>query len=241
MKKTMLTVYLSILSMVGYSIPQVDLNVNYQARSLKNDASCNNLVSPAAVVNPGIEMGEGGTYLDDEMIIIFTLNRSSTTQGKIKFSIDAQWQKEPLFTMYDSIGLCASNLVMTSNNLRSGYYQYKYGKDGTTKTETVSFSNFTNVSNSSWSGSAVSFKLPSKKGDFHSLKIHYEFYMIIAQPSLPINFQAAATYDHSKLNLSVCPEIVLKNFNIIPSIGLNLSTNIETRKAESVSHFPYIP
>lgn len=196
----------------------------------------------------GIISSNKNTYTDEYMKITFIL--AQLTGGRYLFSITASWLQMPYWRWTDSLGGCASNLIVV-NDTRSGWYSYNMmdGNTGTllkSVTGSLTESNFQNSINGNWNGTAAKFDVPEdgdscNPGIAADFKAYVRFEMVVSYPSLALNFNAVATYDHAMVTLNLDPSISIDATGVSASIGLDVKFGSERRTVEFSNPIVYQP
>lgn len=183
----------------------------------------------------GAIFGSTEHFLDEYMKMDFVIVQYAG--GVYSFTVSAYWLTIPKWKMDDTLGGCASNLLVV-NNTRKGWYSYRETSDSSMTTVNFTDSNFENTTNGIWNGTVAKFNLPNKL-DYFYVTLSYE--MVVSYPNQTLNFSTTASYDHTTFKFGFSPSIGISSSGLSFSIGWDSSSGHDRRTVEFPTPFTYTP
>lgn len=240
------------------------LQISIVQRYIKRDQDGNITVIPkeqalaevAAIKAQGVEITENYPYRDEYLFVGMEI--STISGAKVHVRADATWMTDPQWRGTDSLSACAE-FVTIENYTRKGLLQYDHhilnqaDYISSTKREEKSFDHtqFTNVSDGNFYGTALSFDLlknvygsaaETQYGDNYSnFHIQIEYDGMIKFEDQTLNFNATSTYAHTYVGVTFNPEFTIQynqsGMDAVASIMPTVTWNKEIHTAQLEIHY----
>ncbi len=241
---------------------RTDMNGNQTTVSEEEALNASASVNPTAAPPTDDFVDDGGgdypvyydIMTDEYMKLVLVISYKGNAE--YNFSVDATWLTAPTWRLQDCLGITMTKMALSVGTC-SGWYSYtQHTVNGYTGTSTETpvknnfpTSGFNLVTNGSWNGIAVTFKLPNQSSSIDymyyqtNMKYHMEFTGAIDSPDSRQNFMVSASYDHMKAKLSLSsPSISISSDGTASaSIGFDLSSGHDRRTIIYPEYIQYEP